>query len=208
MIQRLLIAALLLALVQGGVHLIRKKREPVVVRAPAVQLAELPQHLGGWRGSAFAIDARLSAAVGAHSILDRVYRDETGAQLQLELATFTSQENELPHMPQTCYVNVGWTMKQQKDIDLRVGNETLRRARILAFEQEGQRIYVMYWYQFGSTNVLDYNGLRRERAKLFGQAAWPPLVKVMIQCPLADLSLAEDQLRSFGEHLLAWTTKL
>jgi hypothetical protein len=105
-------------------------------------------------------------------------------------------------------VNVGWVIKQQKDVDLRIDGETPRRARILAFEQEGQRIHVMYWYQVGSASVLDYNGLRRERARMFGQPTWPPLVKVMIQCPLADTALAEDQLRSFGERLLAWTRRL
>jgi len=208
MIQRLLIAALLLALVQGGVMLIRQKRQPIRIDEPAMPLAELPGRLGGWRGSEFVMDARLSAAVGAHSILDRVYRDDTGAHLQLELAAFLTRDNELLHMPQSCYVNVGWTIKQQKDVDLRIDGETSRKARILALEQEGQRIHVMYWYQFGSANVLDYNGLRRERARMFGRPTWPPLVKVMIQCPLADTSLAEDQLRSFGESLLAWTRKL
>lgn len=208
MMQRLLIAAVLIALIQGGVMVIRHKREPARIREPAMKLADLPQRLGGWRGSDFAIDARLSAAIGAHSVLDRVFKDDTGAQVQLELAAFTGAEIDLPHAPQTCYMNVGWTMKQQKDVNLNLADGPPRRARILGFEQEGQRIHVMYWYQFGDAHVLDYNGLRRERARLFGQAAWPPLVKVMIQSPLADVAQAEDQLTSFAESLLAWTRKL
>lgn len=208
MMSRLLIAAVIIALIQGGVMLIRQKREPVAIREPAAPLAELPMRLGGWRGSDYTMDARLSAAIGAHSVLDRVFKDDTGAQVQLELAAFTANEIDLPHAPQTCYTNVGWTMKQQKDVDLKLADGTSRRARILGFEQEGQRIHVMYWYQFGDVHVLDYGGLRRQRAKLFGQSSWPPLVKVMIQTALADVAQAEDLLTGFGESLLAWSRKL
>jgi hypothetical protein len=102
MMQRLLIAALVLALVQGGVLLIRQKRQPIRIAEPAMPLTDLPERLGGWRGSEFVMDARLSAAIGAHSILDRVYRDSTGAQLQLELAAFLTRDNELLHLPQSC----------------------------------------------------------------------------------------------------------
>jgi len=208
MMQRLMIAAVVIALIQGGVMVIRQKREPTRIRDPEMTLISLPQRLGGWGGSDFAMDVRLSAAIGAHSVLDRIYKDDTGAQVQLELATFTSNEIEPPHMPQSCYTNVGWTMKQQKDVELNVADGPPRRARILGFEQEGQRIHVMYWYQLGNAHVLDYNGLRRERARLFGQTSWPPLVKVMIQSPMADVALAEEQLISFAESLLAWTRKL
>jgi EpsI family protein len=195
-------------LIQGGVMLIRQKREPARIREPAMKLDELPQRIGGWHGSNYQMDARLSAAIGAHSVVDRVFKDDTGATVQLELAAFTGNEIDLPHAPQTCYTNVGWTMKQQKDMELKLADGSSRRARMLGFEQEGQRIHVMYWYQFGDAHVLDYGGLRRERAKLFGQASWPPLVKVMIQTSLADVGQAQDLLISFGESLLAWTHKL
>lgn len=208
MIQRLLITAVVLVAIQGAVLLIRQNREPSRIREPAMDIAELPLRLNAWTGKDSPIDPRLSAAIGAYGVVDRIYQDDTRAAVVLELAAFTGNEIELPHMPQSCYTNVGFTMKHQKDVQLSRADGEDRPARILTFEQDGQRIHVMYWYQLGDINVLDYNGLRQARARLFGQSTWPPLVKVMIQCGLADPVQAEDRLTSFAEAVLAWTRKL
>lgn len=208
MMQRLLIAAVALVAIQGVVMLIRWGREPTSIREPAMKIADLPLRIGGWTGKNAPIDPRLSAAIRAHSVVDRIYQDDTKATLVIELAVFSGNEIELPHMPQSCYSNVGFTMKQQKDVQLKRSDGPPRQARILSFEQENQRIHVMYWYQLGEANLLDYNGLRRERSRLFGEKTWPPLVKVMIQSSLADPVQAEDQLVSFGESILSWTRRL
>ena len=208
MIQRLLIAAAILVAIQGAVLFIRQHREPSSIREPAMKIADLPLRMAGWTGKDAPIDPRLSAAIRALSVVDRIYRDDSKATLVLELAAFAGNEIELPHMPQSCYTNVGFTMKQQKDVQLKRSDGPPRQARILGFEQENQRIHVLYWYQLGDASVLDYNGLRRERSRLFGEKTWPPLIKVMIQSSLADPVQAEDQLVSFAESVLSWTRRL
>jgi len=202
---RLLIAALCLAVIQGAVLYIRRGREPSEIRRPNVSLAELPTELGPWKGHDTPIDPRLWVAIRAAEVVDRAYENPQGGRLIAEVAAFLSDEIDPPHMPQVCYTKAGWINKSQKDVQLRVGDDETRPARIVTFEQEGQRVHVLYWYQWGQAHVLDAQTMRQERWKLFGQKTWPPLIKVMVQTSLSDFGEAEEQLCGFGELLLGWT---
>lgn len=201
---RWFLALVALVTIQAAVVWVRQGREPEGF-GKLRPLNQFPARLGDWTGKDEPMDPRLFEAIRAEATVNRVYQEETGSRLAIQVAAFAGNETTLPHRPQGCYTKAGWSIADQKEVPIRVADQPPRPAQLLAFEQEGQRIHVLYWYQFGEAHVLDYDGLRRERWKLFGQRIWPPLVKVMIQTGIGDSYQAEAQLREFGELVLAWT---
>lgn len=205
---RLLVGLALLVVIQAAVLWIRRERQPDSIQALSEDLAQLPLRLGTWTGHDEPIDPRLFEAIRAASTVNRVYQEDVTGRVAMQVAVFSGDYLGLPHNPQSCYTKVGWAIQEQKEIWLRAGPQDSRLAHLLVFEQEGQRIHVMYWYQFGETNVMDYDSLRRERWKLFGQRVWPPLIKVMIQTDISETGHAAAQLTTFGELVLGWTKDL
>lgn len=202
---RLALIVLAIAGIQAAVMFVRQERDPVTIRPPDVDINKLPLRLGSWTGHDEPMDERIWRVLGAEVAVNRVYREDSGGLLAMQIGVFTTNDVVLPHEPHVCYGNVGWNKSTQKDLHLRTETQGMRTARMVTFQQEGQRIHVLYWYQFGDANVVDFDGLRRERWKLFGEKTWPPLIKVMLQSTVADPARAEQQLRSFGELVLGWT---
>ena len=151
------------------------------------------------------MDPRLGVAVGAADVVNRLYEEEISGKIAVQVAAFATSSNALPHDPHVCYGQVGWKVVDRKTLDLRVDAETTRPAQLLVYEQERQRILVVYWYQFGDTSVTDGEGLRRTRWGYFGQKTWPPLIKVLIQINAPNAAQAEKTIRTFAEQILAWT---
>jgi len=207
MLVRVCLAALVLVAIQLSVAYVQRNRQPTEIRPPSPSLKELPEKLGPLTGQEISMDPRVTAAVRAIEAVDRAYEKQDGGRVVVELAAFDSNELDPPHMPQVCYTKAGWTIKNQTDVKIKLGEST-RRARVLSLEQEGQHVHVLYWYQLGEAEVLDAREMRNERWKLFGQRSWPPLVKVMMQTSLSEPSEAEEQMRSFAELVLAWTQQI
>lgn len=205
MMNRVVVAVVILVGVQAAVWWVRKGREPEEIRAPNQSFSGLPMRLGEWSGRDEPMDPRMGAAVGAVDVVNRQYVDELGAKIAVQVAAFATADNELPHDPHLCYGQVGWTVVDHKSLDLRVNANTTRPAQLLVFEHDQQRILVVFWYQFGDANVTSIDGLRRARWTHFGEKAWPPLLKVLIQINAPDAARAEATISRFAEHVLAWT---
>jgi EpsI family protein len=205
---RLLIVAAILAGIQVAKMTIDRDRQPGAIRMPDRDVAALPARLGTWVGRDEPMDPKLFIALQAAAVVNRRYQEEGGGSIAMQVAVFPVNEIEPPHPPQLCYTKAGWVLAEQHPIDLNVPGQLSRKAQFVAFEQEGQRIHVLYWYQVGDANFVDTDGMRRERWKLFGKRVWPPIVKVMLQSSTASPTLAETQLRKFGEAVIAWTKDL
>jgi EpsI family protein len=203
---RILLAVVILVVIQGVAKWVSKGREPDEVRPLAVSLSSLPMRFGTWKGHDEQMDPRLGAAVGAVDVANRQYEEEHGGKIALQIASFTTSENSLPHAPEVCYRQAGWGIVERRIVELRVDDEKTRPAQLLVFDQDRQRIIVLYWYQFGNASVTDVDGLRQSRWAYFGQKSWPPVIKVMVQIPMApDAVRAEKTIRAFSELVLGWT---
>ena len=202
----ILLAVVILVGVHGVTRWVSQGRAPEEVRLPASSLSNMPMQLGAWKGHDEQMDPRLGVAVGAADVVNRQYAEELGGKVALQVAAFTTAENSLPHSPEVCYKQAGWKIVERRTVDLRVEGEKTRPAQLLVFDMDRQRIVVLYWYQFGDTNVTDLDGLRQSRWGYFGQKSWPPLIKVMVQIPAApDALRAEKTIRAFSEFVLGWT---
>ena len=180
----------------------------MVVGSLNTPLRDLPHRLGVWTGRDTPLDERLWTTLGADEVINREYQQDAGGVLGLQISSFKVSDNHLPHEPVLCYKNAGWKKVEEKDVRLKIESQGTRLVRIMAFEQDGRRIHVLYWFQFANANALDNDGLRTARFRVYGEKTWPPVVKVMVQSTTADIARAEPELRAFGEQILAWTKDL
>src|SRR5262249_2785230 len=124
-----------------------------------------------------------------------------GRQVAVHLATFSTADMLIPHPPQLCFTESGWTILKdewQTDGD--------RRYRLLLVEREGARSTVVYWYQLGADVAADRDDLRRILQKFRREkTSWPPMVKVLIQSPVVlSEADANSDCRVLGAAIYKW----
>lgn len=207
---RIILGLILLVAVQAGVMWFRAGREPPgELIAPKVSLKEMPRRFGAWAGTDKPLDKRLFDAIKAAEVVDRVYETDIGDAVMVEVAVFNRLEVEPQHAPYVCYPRAGWTIKNSRDVLIHdPAKGANRQAQLYHFEQEGQRIHVLYWYQLGDATAHDIHSLRDARGHYFNKTEWPSLIKVMVQSSASDPMRAEDQLRAFAELLVGWTNTI
>jgi len=209
MIKRLVVAAVLLAIVHFVVLALRWERWPSEVAPPAWDLARLPYQFqtqdGTWEGKDTELDAKTFASLKSDQVVDRVYQNRSGEAILLHSSSYTLLERWVPHPPDVCYGNSGWKLDARKDRDLPLGDGRSARVRLYTFSRKGERILVLFWYQFGDELVLDHASLRAARWKLIGQRTWPAITKFMLQTSLTGGGQTEEQLCRFAQVVLNWT---
>jgi hypothetical protein len=154
-----------------------------------------------WTGTVSELDPRLFKQVGALKMTNRTYKNELGRQASTHLATFSTADMLVPHPPQLCFTENGWTILKdewQTDGD--------RRYRLLLVEREGARAAVAYWYQLGTEVAGDRDDLRKIMQKFRREkTTWPPMVKVLIQSPVVFSEAdADADCRDLGGAIYEW----
>jgi hypothetical protein len=198
---RLLIAALCVAATQTAVWQLQRRTALLADQTAHFDVDALPLQLGTWTGTAAELDPRLFAQVGALRMTNRNYANELGRQTAAHLATFSTADMLVPHPPQLCLTESGWTILKdewQTDGD--------RRYRLLLVEREGARAAVAYWYQLGAEVAGDRDDLRKILQKFRREkTTWPPMVKVLIQSPVVFSEAdASADCRELGAAIYAW----
>jgi EpsI family protein len=193
---RLLIAALCIAATQAAVWSVQHRAGLLAAQAASLDVARLPLQLGDWTGAPAEIDPRLVKQVGAISLINRQYQNDTGRRASVHVAGYPyPEENSPPHPPEMCYSNGGWTILQD-DWQHDAPNW---RYRWMIVDQDGVRAAVVYWYQVGPDVASDRDEMRKIRQKLRLQGkGWPPFVKVLIHVPL---EFSEDDAKKAAEDL-------
>ena len=218
---RVIIAVGVLLGLQVAVSQITKGREPDEIRPFSQRLAALPMRLANvWNGRDVEIDNKVAVAVGATDVANREYTEPLGGKIALQLAAFEVRNYSFPHDPRVCYKNSGWKVVKHEVIKLRQVDAIQKQsdidstqlatqpAQLIVFQQGNQRIFVLFWYQFGDACAAEPDDLRLAQLKYFGQRSWPSTLKVLIQIDATKLEQAEKSLRTFAEDVLAWTLKL
>ena len=73
------------------------------------------------------------------------------------------------------------------------------------WEQKGERLLVVYWYQLGEHVLFDRWDLGMKiRWSLRGRPKWPALIKVMLQIPAPDPEEAKPVILDFAKQVAAW----
>jgi EpsI family protein len=169
---------------------------------------DLPLAFGEWKGENVAVDKDIFNAIGAHSVVDRQYRDRSGRLIVLHFAVFdkfAGVHEGLMHPPDVCYNGSGWTLGEPKDIPLGEEPGAENAANLLPVERQGQTAYVLHWFQIDG---VPYHTYARQRSLLTatrGRPLRPPIVKVMLQTSAASPAEAEKTLTSFAAEVYKWT---
>jgi len=226
MLKRLLIAAALLAMIHGVVLALRYERWPSDIASPEVDLAEIPYNLGNkvgnkvgnklgnklgtWTGQDSTPDPSIFAELHADHVVDRMYKRGEEEAVLLHASDYQSVSSLtyrwVPHPPQICYDRADWRLVDERTKVLQLDGGRSARVRLSTFEQEENRILVLFWYHFGDEIVLDDGELRAARWHLIGKRTWPAITKFMlqIQVPGGNRERAEMRVTQFAQEVLNW----
>jgi len=121
------------------------------VRMERDPFALFPMEIGGWSGSASALDPLVEASLGADDYLAGYFRNpDEAAGVDFFLSYYYSQiDGRSIHAPEICLPGAGWEIYSlgPAEVDLtgtRLGNVTLNRAVV----QKGlEKQLVYYWFE-------------------------------------------------------------
>ena len=177
---------------------------PSNVELPQWSLQELPYQLGEWHGEDVKLDSLITAAIGAAVVVERTYQTEGRVPVVLHTAMFKNPGDGVYHSPVNCYRANGWKEITNSVENVQVTDDLTIAVSLIAWEKEGERVLVAYWYQLGNHVLHDRLDLGRIRMKMRGQSEWPALIKVMVQIPLADPQQAQKTLMDFTTTMGKW----
>lgn len=203
--------AVLMVLVYGGAYLVGAGLKPPRLEMPPYDLTKFPWDLqlpsGSWHGRPAKIDEGLTRSLKAQArvVEDREYRGPGGRVISMHMAIFNDHQLGLTHTPFECYRGNGWNKLDGEYAEIRGAGDQQARVSISLWRRENQRIYVLYWYQFGNEVLLDRDDLGRFRWKMAGKESWPALVKVMITCGAEALQNRES-IVELAEYTYRWMT--
>ena len=201
---RFLIAAVLVAAIQGGAYLIRRGGTARQVSRPQQDLREIPTQLGPWTGKEVQLDPRTYQATGSEVLVNRQYRNPAGDTASLHAAMWLEFSIKLPHRPEICYPASGYEIISENDWQLQVADQSSMPVRLLTVRRDAKQSYVVYWYQLGERIIIGRAPLQRAPWTFRGMKTYPPLIKVMLHVPVSDPDRAQDQLQSIAGPLSAW----
>jgi EpsI family protein len=203
---RLFVAAFTVLGIYFGANSLKGGGMPTEMAHPHLQIEEMPKTFGGWTGEDTALNPEMFRAIGAAMAINRNYRDQQGNTISMHSAVFQdSGMRDLPHSPEICYPASGFRIVESRDIYLNSDKQSANPVRLITLERDGQKIYCLFWYQFGDKSFCDTYAHRRVILGLRGQKTWPPLVKVMLQSNSDSPQRAEQLLKNLAESIFAWS---
>lgn len=179
------------------------------VSAPNRSLDDLPTAIGQWQSSEVDLPVPTVDVIGAEAYINRMYRDDQGAPVGVHLAYWASPEyaaDVAPHHPSRCYTGAGWEILESVRCEVDFETERLPFEMMLV-EQNGQRLVTAHWYQMGPFRFTSRTDARGVHRQLWGQAQWPPTLKVLLQTPANSIDSARPRLEALAAELTAWTSE-
>jgi EpsI family protein len=167
----------------------------------------MPIQLGQWHGQPTEMDPKITAATEAApgTTTSRIYQDESGHAISMYGAMFSDPRGGVYHTPINCYRANGWQDTSETREDLEVSDELTIPVSVSTWEQKGERLLVVYWYQIGDHVLFGRWDLGLKiRWALRGRPKWPALIKVMLSIPASDPETAKPMILEFAKRVAAW----
>jgi hypothetical protein len=202
---RIYIATALVLVIYGGNKLAKLATDPPEVEMPNWTFDELPKRLGDWTGVATKLDPAIASATDAKIIVNRAYRDKLDHVINLHTAMIENPTLGICHNPQICYLYTDWTNKIKLFEELPISSEKTIPVYVGLWEKEGEKVWVVYWYQLGPNVLFDrYDMGIRVHWSLAGKPKWPALIKVLLQTPALDTEDSKSMLLEFAGRIAKW----
>lgn len=203
-----LIVLFVFAAIQIGVMWVNAGYRADTVSLPETKLTSFPFVVSGWEGEDTEFDTKVFLVLKAEVTVSRSYRMNSEDAISYHNAAWTDQDHLCPHPPELCYTTVGWGIKKEKTVELKLSTAPPVNARLLTLENEGQRINVLYWYQMGKHVFWNRNGAKIAKRDFWGKKTVPATLKFMLQNRASQGDSDEESLVAFAEEVYAWSRNL
>lgn len=206
MTTRLAIVAILVVLLSTLSYVMPKWLQAKDIRLPEWDLHEIPLEFESWQRAEVKLDPKIKEKIliDADIIADRAYRDEESHVVSLHVALFRDLDAGVFHSPINCYRGGGWKEFDRTSLSLRVSDKTSIPVNLSTWEQGGEKIFVMYWYQLDEHILFSRWDLPWTRWKMRGKKTWPALVKVLLQTRAADPEGAKERIQTVARFAYQW----
>lgn len=160
---------------------------------PPGTLAGLPMRIGEWDGKDMPLTEAVIRATDTDDHVSRMYSPRVGGErVWLFVAYGVRARDLMPHRPEVCYPGNGWTIRDTRDVELPLGDESRLQCRILRFSQAGlsaKAVTVLNYYIVDGQYCPDVS-LLRSKAWL-GSRGVRYIAQVQITCS-SDSALSPD----------------
>jgi len=152
---------------------------------PPGALQRLPMELGEWSGREIPMDEAIVRATDTDAHINRRYSRSNGAETVWAYVAYGIRARDLmPHRPEVCYPDNGWTLKDTRDAELPLADGTKLHCRILRFSRAGlstENTTVINYYIVDGEYCPDVSLLRSKAWT--GQRGIGYMAQVQITCP-------------------------
>jgi EpsI family protein len=180
--------------------------EPEFSPVPAIGPSTLPDVIGDFKGRDEPLDERIVAATSADVVLNRVYRNQLGDVVIVNVGVWIDYGRGIPHSPDVCYPLAGWEIANRHQLNLSTSDNRPLRVKQYVFQRDTSRIAVFCWVHLGDGVIVDSEEIRQMLQRLRQTGGnLPPLVKVMLHTSAPDIEQAESRLSRFVSALFPYT---
>jgi EpsI family protein len=193
----------LLLAFQGGYSLVAGQlaRPGESVPLPAGTLGQLPQRIGDWVGYDVSLPQTLVAATATDDHLYRTYQRYAGTEtIGLYIAYGIKGRDLMPHRPEVCYPDAGWTLSSRQRVRLPLVDATALDCTVYEFTQGGlvsRTIHVLNYFLVDGQYSPDVSLLRSRAWRGAGTLRY--MAQVQVTCTGGALLSRETALRSTRE---------
>jgi EpsI family protein len=176
-------------------------RPPDSVPIPKGTLGKLPLQIGDWTGRDLPMDERVIRATDTDDLVNRCYERSGSREAVSFFVAYGVRLRDLaPHRPEVCYPGAGWTLDENRTIDLKAVDGSTLPCRILRFHRgglESERIIVLNYYIVDGHYCPDVALLRSRVWRTNGGAKYS--AQVQITCPYGAFQDAPgESVRTFA----------
>jgi EpsI family protein len=139
-------------------------------------------------------------------MLNRVYRNQLGDEVIVNVSIWTEYGRGIPHKPETCYPSAGWEIASRHQFTASASNSRPFRVKQFVFQRDISRIAVVCWVHVGNQVITDSDEIRPMLQRLRQTGGdLPPLVKVMLHTNAQDIVQANARLSRLMNALFPYT---
>ncbi len=127
-------------------------------------LARFPLQIGDWTGEDVPLDEEIVRATDTDAHLNRRYSRRGGLEtISFYLASGVKARDLMPHRPEVCYTETGWTLANRQLTELPLSNSGKLPCNIIQFSRgvlNTQKVVVLDYYLVDGQYCADVSLLR------------------------------------------------
>jgi EpsI family protein len=137
-------------------------------------LEQIPLQIGAWMGQDIPLDKAIVRATDTDAHLNRRYSRRGGLEaVSLYIAGGVRARDLMPHRPEVCYTGAGWTLVDQRVVELPLNDGTKLPCNIFQFSRGTlgtEKIRVLDYYIVDGQYCHDVSLLRWKMVQSFWQS--------------------------------------